>query len=66
MAMDTFLIPHDFPIPNGVHLIPLQSMFFFPNAWEITEVCLFTTLMLLELQGSRRSVDISWLISKVS
>ncbi|CAJ1435491.1 unnamed protein product [Effrenium voratum] len=27
-------------------------------------VCLFTTLMLLELQGSRRSVDISWLISK--
>ena len=31
----------------------------------LSKVCLFTTLMLLELQGSRRAVDISWLISKV-
>lgn len=34
------------------------------DAW-LSKVCLFTTLMLLELQGSRRAVDISWLISKV-
>ena len=32
---------------------------------SLSKVCLFTTLMLLELQGSRRAVDISWLISKV-
>ena len=35
------------------------------SIYTLSKVCLFTTLMLLELQGSRRAVDISWLISKV-
>ncbi|CAK9021231.1 unnamed protein product [Durusdinium trenchii] len=51
--------------PFRYHLPQLPLYFALSSAsLGLFMVCLFTTLMLLELQGHRRSVDISWLISK--
>jgi len=61
----TFLGLREINEPFRYHLPQLPLYFSLASAsFGLFMVCLFTTLMLLELQGSRRAVDISWLISK--
>eukprot|EP00439_Symbiodinium_sp_Y106_P035589 s491_g4.t1 len=51
--------------PFRYHLPQMPLFFSLASAsLGLFMVCLFTTLMLLEVQGSRRCVDISWLVSK--